>query len=61
MPLAVAERALLEEKRLITKDEAMDVARLPLEQLPDLVALAHQVRLTWRGPEVELRPAAGRG
>jgi len=52
--LAVAERALLEEKRLLTKQEALDVARLPLDQLPELIALAHNVRLAWRGPEVEL-------
>ena len=53
-PLAVAERALLEDNRLLTKPEALDVARLPLDELPNLIALAHNVRLTWRGPEVEL-------
>ncbi len=53
-PLAVAERALLQEKRLLTRQEALDVAHLPLEQLPELIALAHNVRLAWRGPEVEL-------
>jgi biotin synthase len=53
-PLAVAERALLEEKRLLTRQEALHVAHLPLEQLPELIALAHNVRLAWRGPEVEL-------
>ena len=53
-PLTVAERALLEENRLLTKPEALDVARLPLDELPQLIALAHNVRLTWRGPEVEL-------
>lgn len=54
MPLAVAERALLEEGRPLTRDEVLDVARLPLDDLPDLVALAHRVRLAHRGPEVEL-------
>ena len=53
-PLAVAERALLQDNRLLTKPEALDVARLPLDELPNLIALAHNVRLTWRGPEVEL-------
>jgi biotin synthase len=32
----------------------MVVARLPLDDLPALVALAHRVRLAWCGPEVEL-------
>ena len=30
------------------------VAALPLDELPSLIALAHQVRLAWCGPEVEL-------
>ena len=30
------------------------VAGLPLDELPSLIALAHQVRLAWCGPEVEL-------
>jgi biotin synthase len=52
--LAIAERALLEERRLLTRDEALAVARLPLDDLPDLIALAHRVRLAWCGAEVEL-------
>jgi biotin synthase len=54
MPLSVAERALLQERRPLTRDEALAVAHLPLDTLPDLVALAHRVRLAHRGPEVEL-------
>jgi biotin synthase len=54
MPLATAERALLEERRQLTRDEALAVARLPLDELPSLIALAHKVRLAWCGPEVEL-------
>ena len=53
-PLATAEHALLTERRRVTRDEALAVARLPLDDLPSLVALAHQVRLAWCGPEVEL-------
>src|SRR6184192_4669239 len=49
-----AERALLEERRPLTRDEVAAVAALPLEQLPDVVALAHRVRLAYCGPEVEL-------
>jgi biotin synthase len=53
-PLAAAEHALLVERRRITKDEARAVAALPLDQLPDLIALAHRVRLEWCGPDVEV-------
>src|SRR5947208_13533778 len=52
--LATAEHALLVESRPLTRDEALAVARRPLDDLPSLVALAHRVRLAWCGPEVEL-------
>jgi biotin synthase len=52
--LASAEHALLTERRRLTRDEALAVAHLPLDELPSLVALAHKVRLEWCGPEVEL-------
>src|SRR5207245_6677651 len=45
---------LLDERRPLTRDEVAAVAALPLEQLPDVVALAHRVRLAYCGPEVEL-------
>ena len=54
MPLQTAERALLDERRRLTRDEALAVAHLPLDELPSLIALAHKVRLAWCGPEVEL-------
>lgn len=53
-PLANAARALLEERRPLSRDEVLAVASLPLDELPDLVALAHKVRLAFCGPEVEL-------
>lgn len=53
-PLAQAEAALLGERRPLTRAEVDAVAALPLDHLPDLVALAHQVRLAYCGPEVEL-------
>src|SRR5690242_4112353 len=53
-PLRVAETALLEERRDLTKDEVMAVASLSLDELPDVVALAHRVRLAYCGTEVEL-------
>jgi biotin synthase len=45
---------LLTERRRLTKDEALAVAHLPLDDLPSVVALAHRVRLAWMGPAVEL-------
>jgi biotin synthase len=54
VPLQTAERALLDERRRLTRDEALAVAHRPLDDLPSLVALAHRVRLEWCGPEVEL-------
>jgi len=53
-PLAQAEAALLDERRPLTRAEVDAVAALPLDHLPDLVALAHKVRLAYCGPEVEL-------
>jgi biotin synthase len=54
MPLRAAEKALLHERRRLTREEALAVAHLPLDELPSLVALAHKVRMEWCGPEVEL-------
>src|SRR5262249_37084607 len=52
--LARAEDALLHERRPLNRDEVLAVAHRPLDELPDLVALAHRVRLAYCGPEVEL-------
>ncbi len=52
--LETAEHALLRERRRLTRDEVLAVAQLPLDELPDLIALAHRVRLAYCGPEVEL-------
>jgi len=54
MPFARAEHALLTERRALTREEVLDVARLGLDQLPDLIALAHKVRLAYCGDAVEL-------
>jgi biotin synthase len=53
-PLADASRALLEERRQLTDDELAALAGLPSEQVPSLAALAHEVRLEWCGPGVEV-------
>ncbi len=49
-----AELALLDERRRLTADELAALAALPDEAVSALTALAHQVRLAWCGPEVEV-------
>lgn len=49
-----AEDALLDQRRRLTPDELAALAALPDESIPALTALAHQVRLAWCGPEVEV-------
>ena len=52
--IAEAGDALLDERRQLTTDELRRLAALPDEQVPALAALAHEVRLAWCGPEVEV-------
>ena len=52
--LAAAEVALLDERRQLTGDELRALAALPDSAVPSLAALAHEVRLAWCGPEVEV-------
>ncbi|TMK88274.1 MAG: biotin synthase BioB [Actinobacteria bacterium] len=52
--LADAGRALLDECRQLTPDELRALAALQPESVPALAALAHEVRLAWCGPEVEV-------
>jgi biotin synthase len=52
--LELAERALLDEQRPLTRDEVLAVANVPLDDLPAVIALAHRVRLEYCGAEVEL-------
>src|SRR3984957_13140970 len=52
--IARAETALLDERRLLTGDELAALAALPDGAVMNLAALAHQVRLAWCGPEVEV-------
>jgi biotin synthase len=49
-----AEDALLDQRRRLTADELAALAALPDESIPSLTALAHEVRLAWCGPEVEV-------
>jgi biotin synthase len=52
--LADAGRALIDEGRQLTPDELARLADVPPESVPALAALAHDVRLAWCGPEVEV-------
>ncbi|MGH9082023.1 MAG: biotin synthase BioB [Acidimicrobiales bacterium] len=52
--LAGAERALLDEHRMLDDGELAALAALPDGAVVALAALAHQVRLTWCGPSVEV-------
>jgi biotin synthase len=52
--LAAAEEALLDQRRLLGVDELRALAALPDSAVVALAALAHQVRLAWCGPTVEV-------
>ena len=52
--LAAASAALLDERRPLSDEELAALVALPPESLPALTALAHQVRLAWCGPTVEV-------
>ncbi|WP_018634481.1 biotin synthase BioB [Parafrankia elaeagni] len=52
--LARARQQVLEEGRGLDEQDVLAVLRLPDETLTDLLALAHEVRLRWCGPEVEV-------
>lgn len=52
--LAVAREQVLERGIGLNQEQVLDVLRLPGGQLQDLLALAHDVRMRWCGPEVEV-------
>jgi biotin synthase len=52
--LAGAASSLLDDRRPLTGEELADLAALPAAAVPALAALAHQVRLAWCGPSVEV-------
>jgi biotin synthase len=45
---------VLEEGRGLTEEQILAVLELPDEDMPQLLELAHQVRMRWCGPEVEV-------
>jgi biotin synthase len=52
--IRAAEAALVDDRRLLTTAELAALAVLPDESVPALAAAAHQVRLAWCGPTVEV-------
>ncbi|QKT07546.1 biotin synthase BioB [Gordonia sp. X0973] len=52
--LTVAREQVLEKGEGLTRDQVLTVLQLPDEQLEELLALAHDVRMRWCGPEVEV-------
>ena len=52
--IAAAGDALLDERRQLTLEELAGLAALPDSAVPALASLAHEVRLAWCGPEVEV-------
>ena len=53
-PLGMARTILLDERRTVCMDILAALAQLPDEDVPALAALAHEVRLAWNGPTVEI-------
>jgi biotin synthase len=57
MPTDLLDRAaatLLDRREQLPLDELGALAAMPDDRVPSLTALAHEVRLTWCGPEVEV-------
>jgi biotin synthase len=52
--IAAASAALLDDRQALTDDALAGLAVVPDESVMSLAALAHQVRLAWRGPTVEV-------
>jgi biotin synthase len=52
--LAAASSALLDDRRPLSTAELAALAGLPADAVPSLAALAHEVRLAWCGPSVEV-------
>ncbi|HWN26569.1 MAG TPA: biotin synthase BioB, partial [Actinomycetospora sp.] len=51
--LAAAREQVLERGVGLTEAQVLEVLRLPEDRIPELLALAHEVRMRWCGPEVE--------
>jgi biotin synthase len=52
--LGIARRQVLADGRGLDEAQVLDCLRLPDDRLGELLALAHEVRMRWCGPEVEV-------
>src|SRR5215213_9364910 len=52
--LDVARRQVLESGEGLAEEQVLETLRLPDDALDDLLELAHEVRMRWCGPEVEV-------
>ncbi|GAC1444942.1 MAG: biotin synthase BioB [Mycobacteriales bacterium] len=52
--LTTVREQVLERGEGLTRDQALACLTLPPERTPDLLQLAHEVRMRWCGPEVEV-------
>jgi biotin synthase len=52
--LETAREQVLERGERLTEEQILDVLRLPDDRLEELLALAHEVRLRWCGPDIEV-------
>jgi biotin synthase len=52
--LELAREQVLERGEGLTQDQVLQVLLLPDERLDELLGVAHQVRMRWCGPEVEV-------
>ena len=52
--LDTAREQVLDRGEPLTEQQAIDCLRLPDDRLDDLLGLAHEVRMRWCGPEVEV-------
>ncbi|NGP07363.1 biotin synthase BioB [Rhodococcus sp. 14C212] len=52
--LTLAREQVLGRGEGLDREQVLEVLRLPDERLEELLGLAHEVRMTWCGPEVEV-------
>ncbi|MGB3895310.1 MAG: biotin synthase BioB [Mycolicibacter sinensis] len=52
--LTLAREQVLERGEALRRDQVLEVLQLPDERLEELLALAHDVRMRWCGPEIEV-------
>ena len=52
--LALAREQVLERGEALRSEQVLEVLHLPDERLEELLALAHDVRMRWCGPEIEV-------